>query len=302
MPDRLSSAPLTVDQLSDALAAVRSGTATIKLGKRSLAVVDALIANPSYAANGSISSLAADQGVNASTLSRLARSLGYASFAEFQNVFRRQVRNTGHYYSEQAARLSASQPRNLGTYELTQRIAKREQRNIDDMLASIDNDTLAACVTVLATSPRVRIYGMRQAHAAAVSLSYTLGLVRDDVCQLNTAEHGIAHGLAPLAAGDTLVCFGFQPYSRNTLMAANTARKKELRLLAVTDREDSPLAAMATHCLVAPTSDAVFSNGLAAAIVLAETLTQLVAQALGESALTKLKVHEELIADLQVEA
>ncbi|MEM7378136.1 MAG: MurR/RpiR family transcriptional regulator [Pseudomonadota bacterium] len=302
MPGRVTSAPYSVDQLGDVLAAVRAGVAPVKLGKRSLAVIDALINDPPYAANGSISSLAADQGVNASTLSRLARTLGYENFAEFQDVFKRHVHNTGHYYSEQAERLRVVQPAELSAIALTQRIAEREQRNIDSMLAGIVPDTLSAVVDVLATAPRVRIYGMRQANAAAVSLSYTLGLVRDDVSQLNTAEHGIAHGLAPMQPGDALVCFGFRPYSRNTLMAAHTAHKKRLHMVAITDRADSPLAATASHCLVAPTSDAGFSNGLAAAIVLAESLSQRVAQVLGDSALTKLKIHESLIADLHVEA
>lgn len=298
---RLPSAPLTVDQLGDTLARIQSGTLPIKLGKRSVAVVEALLANPSLAANSSISSLAAHQGVNASTLSRLARTLGYTNFAEFQAIFRRQISNSGHFYSEQAERLRASQPADQDLITLTQGIAEREQRNIDGMLACIDPHALASCVDTLTSAPRVRIYGMRQAHAAAVSLSYTLGLVRDDVCQLNAAEHGIAHGLAPLQTGDALVCFGFRPYSRNTLMAANTAHRKHLKLVAITDSPDSPLGALAACCLVAPTSDAGFSNGLAAAIVLAESLTQLVAQSLGERALTKLRIHEELIAELHVE-
>ena len=183
-----------------------------------------------------------------------------------------------------------------------QRIADGEQANITEMLAGMHENTLKACIDVLANAPRVRIYGMRQAHAAAVSLSYTLGLVRDDVCQLNTAEHGIAHGLAQLQAGDALVCFGFRPYSRNTLMAANAASNMGLRVIAVTDRNDSPLVQTAAHSLIAPTSDAVFSNGLAAATVLAELLTQMVAQALGDRTLAKLQSHEKLIADLQVEA
>ena len=302
MPDRLASAPLTVDQLGEALASMRAGTAAITLGKRSLAVIEALIADPAHAANRSISSLAADHGVNASTLSRLARTLGYTNFAEFQQVFRRHVRNTGHYYSEQATKLRETQPSDMNALTLAHRIAEREQRNITEMLDGISQATLTACIETLASAPRVRIYGMRQAHAAAVSLSYTLGLVRDDVCQLNTAEHGIAHGLAQLQPGDALVCFGFRPYSRNTLMAANAANGMGLQVIAVTDRADSPLANAANHSLIAPTSDAVFSNGLAAATVLAELLTQLVAQSLGDSALTKLQTHEGLIADLQVEA
>lgn len=303
MPTGKPIAPLTLDQLKELLEGIRAGKKQhIRLGRRSIKVFDGLISAPQQAAVFSISDLATQFNVNASTLSRLARTLGYAGFSEFQEVFRRHIANTGHFYSEQATLLNQSAGEQLSQFELTAEIADKERRNIDGMLNAITPQTLSATVNLLATSQRVRIYGMRQAFAAAVSLSYMLGLVRDDVSILNIAEHGVAHSLAQLTSGDTLVCIGFNPYSRNTVMTGRVAREQGIQVIAITDNHASPLATAANHTFITPTQGAAFSNGLAATTVLTEALTNLVAQQLGEKGLIKLEYHEELLAALQVEA
>lgn len=303
MPTGKAIAPLTLDQLKELLEGIRAGKKQhIRLGRRSIKVFDGLISAPQQAAVYSISDLAQQFNVNASTLSRLARTLGYAGFSDFQEVFRRHIANTGHFYSEQATLLNQSAGEQLSQLELTAEIADKERRNIDGMLNAITPQTLSATVNLLATAPRVRIYGMRQAFSAAVSLSYMLGLVRDDVSILNVAEHGVAHSLAQLTSGDTLVCIGFNPYSRNTVMTGRVAREQGIQVIAITDNHASPLATAANHTFITPTQGAAFSNGLAATTVLAEALTNLVAQQLGDHGLRKLEFHEELLAALQVEA
>lgn len=303
MPTGKPIAPLTLDQLKELLEGIRAGKKQhIRLGRRSIKVFDGLISAPQQAAVFSISDLATQFNVNASTLSRLARTLGYTGFSEFQEVFRRHIANTGHFYSEQATLLTQNTGEQLSQFELTAEIADKERRNIDGMLNAITPQALSATVNLLTTSKRVRIYGMRQAFAATVSLSYMLGLVRDDVSILNIAEHGVAHSLAQLTSGDTLVCIGFNPYSRNTVMTGRVAREQGIQVIAITDNHASPLATAANHTFITPTQGAAFSNGLAATTVLAEALTNLVAQQLGEEGLLKLEYHEELLAALQVEA
>ena len=295
-------APLTLDQLKELLEGINTGTLDIRLGRRSVKAFDGLISAPQQAAVYSISDLALQFGVNASTLSRLARTLGYAGFSEFQEVFRRHVANTGHFYSEQAALLNQAGGKERSQLELTAEIADRERCNIDEMLNAIAPDTLKATVDLLAEAKRIRIYGIRQAYAAAASLSYMLGLVRDDVSVLNAAEHGVAHSLAQLSLGDTLVSIGFHPYSRITVMAARVARQHGLNVIAITDNHASPLATPANHTFITPTRGANFSNGLAATTVLAEALTNLVSKQLGNQGVNKLKMHEELLRALQVQA
>lgn len=296
-------APVTLDQLKELLEGIHTGKKqNIRLGRRSIKVFDGLVSAPQQAAVYSISDLAQQFDVNASTLSRLARSLGYAGFSDFQEVFRRHIANTGHFYSEQATLLNQGSGMQFSQLELTAEIADKERRNIDGMLNAITPQTLSSTLNLLAQSRRVRIYGMRQAFSVAVSLSYMLGLVRDDVSILNIAEHGVAHSLAQLSKGDTLVCIGFNPYSRNTVMTGRVAREQGIQVIAITDNHASPLATAANHTFITPTAGAVFSNGLAATTVLAEALTNLVAQQLGEQGLQKLEYHEELLSALQVEA
>ena len=107
MSDTLIATPLPrdIDQLRNLLARIKAGEAGIHLGSRALKVFTALLDTPRHAAVYSISQLADSLGVNASTLTRLAKKLGYSGFNEFQNVFRDHIAATGHFYTEQAGRL-----------------------------------------------------------------------------------------------------------------------------------------------------------------------------------------------------
>src|SRR5210317_142655 len=99
------SLPRDIDQLRTLLSRIKTGESGIHLGNRALKVFSTLLDTPRHAAVYSISQLADSMGVNASTLTRLAKKLGYSGFNEFQNVFRDHIATTGHFYTEQAGRL-----------------------------------------------------------------------------------------------------------------------------------------------------------------------------------------------------
>jgi len=293
--------PKSLEQLSELLAQLKSGTSPLKLGPRALAVLDGMVTTPHQAAIYSISQLADAFKVNASTLSRLAKSLGYSGFSELQKVFRDYTANTGRFYSERAGDLCQTGQDQSAEFELAARIANDETSNIATMLGNLNAESLDGVVELLCRAPKIRTHGLRQSYPIADYLSYGLGMIRDNVAVLSIAEHGIIHGLSQLSEGDLLFTVGCHPYTRSTVMASRIARDHGLELVTITDTYSSPLAACAKHTFITPTSGSFFNNSMASSLVLIEIILSLTAKKLGSSALESLKHYELLVGQMQLE-
>ena len=292
-------APADLSALRQMLTDLQRDPSQGLLGKRALEVLAQILDSPQQAAMGSITELADNADVHASTLSRLVRSLGYRNFSEFQGVFRDHLTGSGHFYTQQADRLFHQQ--NNDVAELVARVVSAETSNINRMLADMDTNELSAAAQLLANAKRVRTHGLRQSFAIACYFSYVLGLLRNDVAFLGSQEHGVAHALAQLEVGDVLLVVGCAPYTRGTVQAAQMAADHGLPVIAFTDSHASPLGLNARHVFIAPATGNFVSNSMAAFVVQAESLLALVARELGDSAIKALEHREALITEQQIE-
>jgi DNA-binding MurR/RpiR family transcriptional regulator len=293
--------PESLEQLRSLVIAMQSRKSDLRLGVRAARALVRIVDAPGQTAICSISEVAAAAGVNASTLTRLSKRLGYSGFNEFQDVFRQHVADQQHFYSDQARRLLRGGGKPAPTRSIAERIAEDETANIAGALQDLDADTLGAAAQLLIAARRVRAYGARQMHAVAYFLSYGLGMLRSDVGLLGSSEHGMAHGLAQLEQGDALIVVGCTPNTRGTVDTARTAAGEGMDVIALTDSHASPLAAVARYTFVCDTGGSYFSNSSAALIVLAEILLTTLAERLGARTVQQLRRREALISQLGVE-
>lgn len=297
--------PDTVQQLRDLVVTIKKGDASLTLGSKALGVLGRLVERPEVVAVNTITELAQWLDVNASTLSRLARSLGYSGFAEFQRVFRNEMTHSGsRFYSGQAVRLLHEHEPGAVTDNYLNaviQLSRESVRNIEGCLAQLDAGELRKMATTIAKARQVRVFGVRQMYTVANLLAYGLGLIRPDVAILGSPGQGVAENLAHMHDGDVLVVSSVAPYSRSVAETAAVARKYGVAVIAITDYRASPLAANADLAFFVPHQSSFISNSIGAYIVFCESMINLVAKELGAKALRSLEHQEQLIADLRVE-
>lgn len=297
--------PDTVEQLRDLVVSIKRGDAEVTLGAKALAVLGRLVERPEIVAVNTITELAQWLDVNASTLSRLARSLGYAGFAEFQRIFRNEMTRTGgRFYSGQAVRLLHGHVPDASTDSYLNAVVQLSQesvRNIEGCLAQLDVDELHKVASAIARARQVRVYGVRQMYTVVNLLVYGLGLIRPDVGLLGSPGQGVAENLAHMRKGDVLIVSSVAPYSRSVAETAAVARQHGITVIAITDYRASPLAGYADLAFFVPHQSSFISNSIGAYIVFCESLINLVAKELGDKALHSLERQEQFIADLCVE-
>ena len=294
--------PSSIEELRKLVLLISRDQTDINLGGKALDALAKLVDAPEQAAVRTITELGDQLSVNASTLTRLSKKLGFTGFNDFQNVFRQAIADDERYfYSRQAGRLLSAMPagdENIGVFE---RLARETAANIDGFMAQLDTATLTEVASQLASARRVRVHGVRQYHAFASFLAYGLGMLRSDVALLDASQLGAAEALAQLEKGDVVVVASCAPYTRSIADVAETAAACGLEVVAITDTRASPLVAPSRHAFFIPHASSFFSNSMGAYIVFCEGLLNLVARKMGKSALSALAHREELIAGMRIE-
>jgi len=297
-PEEHLSAPQTLEQLKQLTGFIRHGQSTIALGRKAQETLDQLLEMPAHVAVCSISELSQELSVNPSTLTRLAKKLGFGGFNDFQTLFRRHVTSDAQPFSQKADRWITQHGFHDPAFAILQQISRDEVQNLNLLADTLDAEVMDRVSDLLAGARCVRIFGARLFYSLACFNAYCLGLVRSQVGILGEAGRGVAHGLAQMQAGDVLLLIGAAPYTATTVKMAQAARQKGIQVVALTDSEHSPLAQHAQHSLVASTTGSFFANNVASYFILSEALLVQVAGKLGTSAVKRLQEHEELADEL----
>ncbi len=293
--------PKTLEQMRALVALIRRDEAGFRLGSRARQCFERLVEAPRRTAVSSISELAQATGVNASTLTRLSRKLGFKGFNEFQDVFRSSISGEAHVSGArgEAPELGDGDEANSGARILA-RSAGEQRVNIAataENLAHVDIDGIAAR---LLEARRVKVFGTRQMVAAASTLSYGLGMLRSDVDMLVASEHGIAHAIAQLGRQDLIVMLSNAPHTRATLELARIIAGQGIGLITISDSHDCPLGLESEQAIVCETGSSFFGPSAVAVVAAIEGLLTVAVARLGAGSLREVRRRERLISELEV--
>jgi DNA-binding MurR/RpiR family transcriptional regulator len=280
-------------ELRKVIAAIAAKQSPIKMGQRSYTVLLDLANSPDTAAHSSINQLAANFGVSASTLTRLATRLGYSGFNALQNIFRQHLAKP-HFYSERAHQSQDQES------DLLLKVAQEEIANIQQMMSQVSAEQWQQALDLLQNARHVRTFAQRQFYSTATFFSYCLGLLRNGVGVLGDSGHGVPHGLAQLNPQDLLIVFASHPYSRIAVDCCRQATAMKIPTIVFTDNHGAPMSSDANCLFTIPTSGTFFSNSTAAWVVLIEAILTAYARRLGADAIQTLEQREQVFDQMQV--
>lgn len=292
--------PETLDELRALLLAIARGDAPISLGPKSRLALGRILDLSGDRALLSITALAEVLGVNPSTLTRLAHSLGYSGFPALQQVLlSASMPPRGEFYSRQAraALAEGSDTRSRAT-----RLCRENQANIDRFVEEFDAPSFDRAVELIMSAPRVAVHGIRQFHALASFLVYGLRMIRLDVALLDGNSLGCAQGLAMLDRGDVLLSVSCAPYSVEVIEVARAAYERGISTVTITDSANSPLIESALAAIFVAHQSSFISNSIGAFVVAAECLVNACASARPDETRRALSEREAIIERLKIEA
>ena len=227
-----------------------------QLSRRLQQVAHFFVNNPEDVAIYTIVELAAQAGVQPSTITRFAKEMGFAGFNSLQSVFRQRLLGPRMTYAQRmksfadAPRPTKSKVLHLEEPSLVfDTFVQAAMDTLIRLREDVDRRELQGFVDVLATSGAVHILGARGAYGVATYCYYSLSRVGKRAHLIDNVGSMREQQLSAVDEGDAVLVLTFDDYTPETIEIANAAHKKGRTLLVITDNELSPVAKLGTHTL-----------------------------------------------------
>ncbi|MBX9907094.1 MAG: MurR/RpiR family transcriptional regulator [Beijerinckiaceae bacterium] len=151
---------------------------------------------------------------------------------------------------------------------------------------------LQRAAAMLADAERVFCLGLRSAFPAAYMIDFVRSLIGAKSVLADGAGGRGIDALRRIGPGDTLFVVSVAPYTSLTLQAAAYARKQGASIVALTDSEHSPLAALADAAVLVRTETPSFFHTMTPAFAAVECLAALMTARRGKPALDAIAASE----------
>ncbi|MBD0415093.1 MurR/RpiR family transcriptional regulator [Oryzicola mucosus] len=252
------------------------------LPKRIAQVAAYALDNPDAVAFGTAASIAAEAGVQPSTLIRFAQQLGFDGFTSLQAVFRERIRERNGSYDERLRAVRARTEQGAGNRAVLEGFVAAAQTSLNDMLRGVDEAQLEKAVSLLAAAETIHIVAQRRSYAVATSIAYALGKLKVRSQIIESAAGLQAEMLGFATERDVVLAISFAPYAPTTMEYLRMARDRGVPVVAITDSAFSPLARNALIWFEVTESDFSGFRSLAATMTLSMALSVMVAERRGE--------------------
>jgi DNA-binding MurR/RpiR family transcriptional regulator len=251
-------------------------------------IAEAVLAEPTLLAFGTVSDLAGRVGTSRPSIVRFATKLGFEGYTQLQQHIRR---NLSHRLSRPSERI-----RSDGEMTLPAKVAISNA--ISSVFAVVESDRMAALVDPVVRAENVWVLSGETSQAGAHTLCSGLSMVRPGVRSLE--EHAFGTDLSDAGPGDAAVVFDFFRYRRQVATAARIFANAGVTVVAITDSPLSPLVELADiWCQIEIPAIGPFDSSVPV-VAMCELLVAGVAKALQDDATDRIDRIEALWKDTEV--
>lgn len=239
--------------------------------------------------------LAEEIGVSASTIVRFARAIGFDNYAQMQKYVQQTYMNGASF----AERLSGihCHGREEALYSSIIR------QDSDALLRLLTPDFYSAATKAAAlieSAGRIYIAASRGSASIATHLVFNLNYMKPNIISLVSDSGTWCDSMVDCGEGDLIIGICMLGYTKRTMDMVNFAKKRGVSVLAITDSEISPLAAVSDGllCCGIDCRQAFWSPSIA--ITICNAVLQKVAQSKEPQIVDRLARMEETIKNSDI--
>jgi DNA-binding MurR/RpiR family transcriptional regulator len=235
-------------------------------------------------------------GVTPATMTRLAQRSGLKGYDEVRKLYAQALRRRPDSFHGRAEELVQRRD-SEGDGALIQDAFASLAQHLQALAAPGSVARLSAAAELIAAAERVFCLGLRSSFSVAYIFHYVQSLFGTASVLVDGAGGTGIDVLRTIRPTDVMLAVTVKPYNRYTVDAARYARRQGMRLVAVTDSEVSPLAALADATLIVGTDTPSFFHTMTPAFAAVECLAALVAARHGKRTLASIAASERQLRD-----
>ena len=267
-----------------------------KLSKGQKVVAFYILENWQAVAYKSARTLAEELDVSQSTILRTADQLGFNGFPALQEALQGVISEKVSILSR--LDLATEEGQGAVADEVT-KVFRLHEANLQQTFRQIDSEMVNRVAALLLQADRVAVVGMRSSAAIAHCLGFNLSFVRGNV-QIFNCDYLLLEYIASMQSSDMLVVISFSRYTFSAIESAKLAKKRNCKVVAITDSLTSPLVAIADECFIVSTVSRHINHSHMTAVAIVDALLSLVTITGQQAARKKLTEIEEQVDPLKI--
>ena len=177
--------------------------------------------------------LAKAANVSTATVVRFARELDFEGYTDMQNAARLRF----HDREEEPEDLPQSSPEEDSSEYLLEKSFRQDIQNLKRTFQDLSREDLERACTLLKTSRRVYLVGMRISRSMATYAYINWGMLRKGVHLIHNEGLDYAEELIEINSEDLIVAFWAPRYNRATYQMLSHAKRQKASVLLITNRE-----------------------------------------------------------------
>ena len=234
---------------------------------------DYVLEQPVNVALLSIRKSAEAAGVTPSTLTRLAKSVGFERYDSFRQLFQEAVhtKEPASYFGDRAQYLqdvASNNPDNQVFFQF----ADSAFKNLEQLFQEDTRAKLQQAAPLVTNARQVFALGFRDTFTCAYHFSYVGSIAFPHIKLIRGYQGTLLSELAEIRQDDVVVAFCFEPYTTETVKAIEIARNAGAKIIAITDSLRSPIASGAEIAFILNNDTPHFFPTLTSSIALMEAL------------------------------
>lgn len=237
-----------------------------------------------------VQDLSRSTGVSVASIVRFAQRAGFKGFSELRDAITGSLRNEIHNKT-----IFPLFEKHKVKDDLLTEVANLDIKNINDTLNLVERKTFNTVIDAILKSERVFTAGLGISFLLAEILAYQLTQVGVSSSVLRHSHTLFNEQLLFLNPKDLLIVFSFPPYSKETIEAAEFAKKRKIEVIAVTNQPASPVTFFTKANLIVKSENMLFTNSFAAISVLINAIATSCAIKDKQRAKKILKESEEIM-------
>lgn len=179
--------------------------------------------------------------------------------------------------------------------DLLTSVANLDIKNINDTLNLIERNTFKYVIDRISRADRVFTAGLGISYLLSELLAYQLTQVGISSSVLQHSHTLFNEHILFLNPKDLLIVFSFPPYSKETIEAAEFAKKRKIEVIAITNQQAAPVTFFTSANLIVKSENMLFTNSFAAISVLINAIATACAIKNKQRAKKVLKESEEIM-------
>lgn len=201
--------------------------------------------------------------VSVASIVRFAQGIGFTGFnelrAEIASSLKNQLNNKEIFPLFEKHQMKE---------DILTEVANVDITNINNTLSLIDRKIFNEVINRINSADRVFTAGLGISYLLSEILAYQLAQVGIDASTLKHTHTLFHEQVLFFNRNDLLITFSFPPYSKETVEAAQFADEREIDVIAITNKNASPITFHSKASLIVKSDNMLYTNSFAAISVL----------------------------------